>query len=220
MLTSFRWLGDATVTILVGKAKSAFHIHEDILFGESSFFKAAFTSQSQERSKRSMTLPEDDTSIFQLFVDWLYHQRYCMGVLSACDKPPDRYLRHVQLYILADKYDVPRLKGLVLRRIFSLMKPALKSSSLDDKPCLATISYIYEHTSNNAALRKIFIDGLVWSCAYEFLIRASVLEWLRANPDISLDLNIRFAKKRVSQSDPFAGDIPEEYLNDKSESEK
>ena len=66
-----------------------------------------------------MTLPEDDESVFDNFVDWLYHGRYDIPRHSEVDEV---FLRPVQLFVLADKYGVPDLKSLVLDQIFNLIK--------------------------------------------------------------------------------------------------
>ena len=64
-----RWADVATVSLVVGESNTAFHVHEADLFDASPFFKAAFTSDFRESAERSMTLPEDDEDIFELFIE-------------------------------------------------------------------------------------------------------------------------------------------------------
>ena len=78
MLITYRFYDIPTVALVVGKSKRAFHVHVDLLCDASPFFKAAFTGKFKENSEKTMQLPEDDECTFELFVDWLYHQRYEM----------------------------------------------------------------------------------------------------------------------------------------------
>ena len=202
-LTSSRWAGVATVTLLVGEAKTTFQVHEAALFEASSFFKAAFTSMFRESSERTMTLPEDDESVFESFVDWLYHGRYDIPRRSEV---AEIFLRPVQLFVLADKYGVPDLKSLVLDQMFKLIKWTASRPSLD------TVAYAYGHTFQNAAIRKLLVDDMVWNRYHSYYQEAENQVWLRAHPEISTDLNVRFAKRAGRQDNPFDGEMPKEYL--------
>lgn len=204
-LTSSRWAGVATVTLLVGEAKTAFQVHEAVLFEVSSFFKAAFTSKFRESSERTMALPEDDESVFDDFVDWLYHRRYDMPKTS---QGADDFQRHVQLFVLADKYGVAGLKSLTLNNIFNLLKSSFKPASPD------TVAHAYGHTFQNAAIRKLLVDNMVWYWEPSWYQEAESQTWLQAHPDISTDLIARFAKYVGSSENPFDGEMPKEYMVD------
>ena len=161
-----------------------------------------------------MTLPEDDESTFEIFVNWLYHRR--------CDLPErsevvDVFMRLVQIFVLADKYDVPNLKNLVLRKIFHLIRSSLTGSSPTPGSLTTTINYAYEHTSQNSGLRKLLADNLVWNCTHSWYREADHQAWLRDHPDISMDVNVRFAKFWDLQENPFYDEMPEEYLDEEQE---
>ena len=156
-----------------------------------------------------MTLPEDDESVFEDLVDWLYRGRY--------DNPRrsdnvDIYLRPVQVFVLADKYGVPDLKSAALGHVFNLIKYEKASG-----PSLDTVVYAYRHTSQNAAIYKIFLDCMVWDCHHNWYRRAEHQEWLRAHPEIATNLIVRFAKHQETQKDPFGGEMPKEYMFEGSE---
>ena len=153
-----------------------------------------------------MTLPEDDESVFDYFVNWLYHGRYDIPRHSEV---VETFLRPVQLFVLADKYGVPGLKSHVLVQIFNLIK-----SDIPFGPLLNTVAYAYGYTSQNAAIRKLLVDDLVWNYQYFWYQREENQEWLRAHPDISTDLIVRFAKLAGGQENPFAGEMPREYMVD------
>lgn len=154
-----------------------------------------------------MTLPEDDESVFELFVDWLYRQRYDVGVLPAGDQPTDMHMQHIQLYILADKYDVPNLKSLVLSQVFLLIKQKFG-------PTIPTIVYAYRHTSQNAGIRRMFADHLACSLHHKKSQHPNFL-WLRKEHEIAVEIVHSVAKHMLEIKNPFDGEMPEEYLNDK-----
>ena len=193
----------ATVTLLVGKTKTAFQVHESDLFEESSFFKTAFTSEFLESSERTMTLPEDDAATFELFVDWLYHRRRGTPSFPISD---GRIRPFVELNILADKYDVPNLRSFSLSEIFSNVKSRKAMIQLP------TITYAYEHTSQNAAIRRILSDYLACHCGLSWYQREDIQEWFRAHSDISADVICSLAKHTKGRDDPFDGDMPKSYM--------
>lgn len=158
-----------------------------------------------------MTLPEDDESVFELFVDWLYHQRYDMSVLPSHEQSneiKDIFMQRIQLYVLADKYNVPNLKSLVLSQIFLLIKQK-------SMPTMSTIVYAYRHTSQNAGIRRVFADHLACSLRYRLSQQLNFKNWLRKEQDIAIDMVCSVAKHTLKIQNPFDGEMPAGYLNDK-----
>ena len=109
--------------------------------------------------------------------------------------------------MLADKYVVPDLKSLVLDQMFNLIKSETASG-----PSLDTVAYAYGHTFQNAAIRKLLVDDMVWNCHHSWYQQAENQMWLRAHPEISTDVNVRFAKHAGRQESPFDGEMPKEYM--------
>ena len=202
-LTSFRWAGVATVTLLVGETKTAYQVHEAVLFEASSFFEAAFTSMFQESSERTMTLPEDDESVFDNFVNWLYHRRYDK---SRHNEVADVFLQPVQLFVLADKYGVPDLKSHVLDQLIKFIRTE------DWGPSLDTVAYAYRHTLQNATIRQILVDNVVWHHAPNWYQQAENDTWLRAHPEITKDIIVRGSKHAARRNDPFDGEMLREWM--------
>ena len=218
-MTPFRFADVATVTLLVGEAKAVFNVHEAVLFEASPVFKAAFASKFREGPERIMVLPEDDKTVFELFVGWLYNRRYHISAFDGYEEylPEDFdniLMLPIQLFMLADKYQVPDLKSLVLGQMFKFL-----SLDTDYGPSLYVVAYAYEHTSPNAAIRKILTDYLVWSHDFHWYKEAYMRKWLENHPDISVDLNFRFAKYVGTQRqyNPFNGEMPKEYLDEEQE---
>lgn len=151
-----------------------------------------------------MTLPEEDVSIFELFVDWLYHQRY--DIPSPPEKPSsdyDRYEQPVQLFVLADKYDVRNLKNRIISTMFLLNQQQVA-------PALDTVAYAYEHTPQNSTIRKLFAEYLRCTQA-EWYQEASSQDWLRDHPEICTDIVVGYAKHREPGKFSY-NEMPEEFI--------
>ena len=161
-----------------------------------------------------MNLPEDDESIFELFVDWIYHQRY--DIPSSPKAPPgyDRFRQAVELFVLADKYDVRNLKNLITYNIFVFYKQHKFG------PTIRTVAYAYEHTPHNSTIRKLFADYMVWDTDPEWYQEASSQNWLRNHPEICTDAIVSFAEHKETNENPFHGQIPDEYIENEQEREE
>ena len=151
-----------------------------------------------------MTLPEDDESVFENLVDWLYRGRY---EIPSQGEVVDIFLRPVQLFVLAEKYEMSDLRSVVLYQIFNLIK-----SETAETASLETVAYTYKHTSENAAIRKLLLDDMVWHCQHNSYQPPENRMWLRDHPEISADVIVRFAKRAGTQRSPFSGGMPKEYM--------
>lgn len=163
-----------------------------------------------------MTLPEDDETIFELFVDWLYHQRYDVpSTPNDPETPCDRFMQPVQLFVLADKYGVRNLKNVIVSQIHSVVKMS------SDVPKEATIAYAYEHTSQNSTIRKVLADMMACYVGRNWFERAVNQTWLRDHHDISMDVMVRLAERAEdAYGGPFYRGVPEEYVEEEEESEE
>ena len=163
-----------------------------------------------------MTLPEDDETIFELFVDWLYHQRYDVPPTpNDPENPCDRFMQPVQLFVLADKYGVRNLKNVIVSQIHSVVKMS------SDVPKEATIAYAYEHTSQNSTIRKVLADMMAYYAGRNWFERAVNQTWLRDHHDISMDVMVKLAKRAEdAYGGPFYRGVPEEYVEKEEESEE
>lgn len=163
----------------------------------------------------SKELSEDDESTFELFVDWLYHQRYEMLPYVDGDEAEGdgRLLEAFQLFVLPDKYKVLKLKSLLIEKIFAHM--AVSENGL----VLSSIAYAYKHTTQGSGLRKLLADSCAWYIDPERYEDPEVQAFLRRNPDFATDLTVRFARKfKVGKTDnPFKENMPEEYKDKESE---
>lgn len=175
-----------------------------------------------------MKLPEDDESIFSLFIDCLYHQRYEM--LPEPDRDDsdddddnaddddgeyeedenDRFLQAFQLFALAEKYDVSNLKSLIIEKLFAEGRACIWC------PSPASIAYLYAHTTRSSGIRRLVADWFAWRLQPGWFEHQKNQAFLRRQPEFSVDVNVGFGKNIDQGPDynPFVGEMPEEYKDE------
>ena len=137
-------------------------------------------------------------------MDWLYQGRYNKRSFQAQDHARV-FIQFVDLFILAEKYDMPNLKNFAVSQLFSVIRQRFM-------PSLSTITYAYQHTSQNAAIRKMLADHLAWHYTYEWYQDERIQRWLRVHPEVSTDVNVCFAKQVDTKENPFEDKTPKQYL--------
>lgn len=217
-----RFYKGPTVTLIVGKNRESFNVHLDLLCDTSSFFKAAFLGDFKESSEKTMLLLECDESIFELFVDWLHYRHFEMlpkveyidndneDEDDNDDEGDKRFLQAFQFFVIADKYEVSKLKSLVVETLFVDGRPTeLRATG----PSIESIAYAYEHTTQESGLRKLLADWSAFNTGLEWYEYSDVQAFLRKQPDFATDLIVSFAGKlQKGQSyNPFEGNMPEKY---------
>ena len=213
-LTSSRFSGVPTVTILVGENSRPFSVHRDQLCEASSFFKAAFEGAFREGSEMKMSLPEEEEHTFDLFIQWLYNRSYEISPEKDDDKG-QRFMEPVKLYVLADKYDVTILKSHVITKIFELVN---QQSTID----LSMVAYAYEHTPQDSHLRKLLADWLACKVDLPWFSSKVAQEWLKEHPEVASAVISSFARtiSRKTQKNLFVGvDMLKKYKGTKQDSE-
>lgn len=153
-----------------------------------------------------MILPEDDESIFELFVEWLYHK--CYDITSISKDPIEsrhRFIQPVKLFVLADKYYVRSLKNLIVSQIFHLLKHHHITPSQE------TVAYAYENTPQDSTIRRLLVDH--WTCEVSlgWFLKPEVQTWFRDHPDISADALGNLAKHTRKRNNLFDDEMPEDY---------
>ena len=219
------------VTLFVGESRHPFYVHRELLCDASSFFKAAFTGEFKEKTEQSMDLPEDDVSIFRVFVDFLYHQRYEMlpdedddayddenveEDYDACDEYDERdgYLQAFRLYVLAEKYFVLELKKLVIE---TLLAAKCKRST---NHSYRSVHEAYKHTSRDSGLRRLIADWWASFDVIDSFTGPATLRFLRLHPEFSVDLNVALANLLVGDDTPIIAKSPDDYIDEGPRKEK
>ncbi|KAF2491103.1 hypothetical protein BU16DRAFT_621758 [Lophium mytilinum] len=151
---SFRTMKQTVVTILVGKTEKAYIIHLDLLIHYSEYFRAAFTGSFKEAEDKKISLSDVKKSTFDRFVDWLYYREISP---TEEDKDPEtgrlQYRGIIELYILGDKYQIPKLRKYVIDHIFQSL-----TTSLELLPSPGAIARAYEFLPETSPMRKFMLD--------------------------------------------------------------
>lgn len=105
-----------TVRLLVGPAKRYWILPEALLCNRIDCFRAAFQSQFKEGFAKSTHLEEEDPTVFDYLIDWVFfNDRDC--VKQCSDEPyKDYQIRLCKLYVLVDKLGVEKLMGWIVDR--------------------------------------------------------------------------------------------------------
>ena len=127
------------VTLLVGPDKVAYRVHQSILCSTSKVFKAAFTSNFQEASDKSMSLVEEDMEAVECMIQWLYTGKI-EAVTPVSDDTSDKcYWQLAKLNTLADKYSLISLKNGIIDLLFEMQKPSKSIKPLSWASSLTSI---------------------------------------------------------------------------------
>lgn len=141
------------MAILVGSEKARFEVHQDRLCEESTFFKAAFTSNYKESSEKSIQLPEDDVDTVEMFVQWLYNHHQCSLFRGPWDEDGEYLTPSIRLLVFADKYDIRRLKIHVFEELIA---------HYDDQEaqCFSqtAMEYVYKNSCHGSGIRTLVAE--------------------------------------------------------------
>lgn len=182
----------------VGPKKTRFDVHKRQLCETSPFFEAAFNGNFREKAG-TMNLVEDDVQAFEHFVRWVYERD--MDILLEGDKDHllARMRELIEVYVLADKYDIPALKNHIIQILFDAVKHGSDKKLHGLRlPLLEDVQYIYANTARGSTLRKFVIACFTWFVQFEWYLTAPVSDWLGNNPEIAADLAIQFAFRLAS----------------------
>lgn len=178
----YRFCQIETITLYVGNAKTKFHIHTDLIFEASAFLEKAFNSDFKESSERTMNLPDDDVDTVDRFVQWLYSGQY------DPPSPGPGLMELLRLAVLADKYDVPKLKLQVCMDLYSHLL-AKRGYKCED------IMYTYANTPAKSGIRRMLVDWTVWHMDLNWFERKDIRDWLPTAAEFAADLASGFARK-------------------------
>lgn len=153
------------------------HLPKKLLVRHSSFFEAALDGYFAESTSKSITLPEDDPVIFELFIRWLY-----IGDLNKKETVVDWEVeRLTKAWILGDKLGSADFQDYAMLRLIHYHKY---------KPMAAAIVRLaYIGSASGSKLRQYVIDALRSDVADERVGEQAdgLLSAARETCDIGLD---------------------------------
>ena len=155
MLMNSRFSDIQTVLLVVGRGKTEISVHENVLFEASPVFKTAFTSRFKETSERLIYLPDDNANLLDILVQSLYAPESRLNGI-------DTTMQLLRLYVLADKYDIVKVKNKICKDIlFSLVYQRSLSAlgkQCSARPVKSAVKFVYENTTAKTPMRKLLVD--------------------------------------------------------------
>ncbi|MCJ1267625.1 hypothetical protein MMC22_007511 [Lobaria immixta] len=186
--------------LYVGEPVTAFHVEMDVVCDASPVLKAAFTGGFKESKDKTMSFPEEDAINFGRFLEWTYGGWYHLSMIEPDGTAEDRIMELAKLYVLADRYDVVKLKHNIIDRMFDFGWGCSPTYG----PPFRVIRYVYENCTHLSFFRKLVASWYLRTRPYDspFLNRELVLE--DEIPDLVADIRAEFRLR--GDTDPFSRD--------------
>ena len=75
---------------MVGKQGAKYKVHKALLCEASDFFASALKEEWKEGQKHRVPLPDDDSSVVDLYVQWLYTRRIVIRERSVEEEKKEK----------------------------------------------------------------------------------------------------------------------------------
>ncbi|KAJ4378442.1 hypothetical protein N0V86_006145 [Didymella sp. IMI 355093] len=149
-------------TVIVGSDEVSFTVHEQLLTFYSPFFRAALKGGFAEATRGEVRLKDVNEETFELFVHWLYHQRFP----NKTDDPEFLKLWYhldsttvdagalVDLHVFAEEYDVPNLKRQSIDSLFEQL-----NDEDQGLPSTKAIRYAFDSLDHDSSLCRLLVDA-------------------------------------------------------------
>jgi hypothetical protein len=140
------------VTVFVGAQKKKYVLHKMLVCREAPYFDKAFNGSFEEASNQHCFLLDEAPSAFELFVAYIYTNRFADDVLAVAGVL-SVYEPIVTFYVLADKLLMS--KTAKTASLDALIKARATSASRLDE---ITIKFVLAHTAEECPLRKLVLN--------------------------------------------------------------
>ena len=145
-----RELFDTTIAVLhVGKdlSKKTFRIHKGLLCDASPVFKAELEGSFKEAVEQTIDLPEEDVTVFDMFMLWIYG-----GSLLEKEESAKSFTQKtvINIYVFAEARHMPGLQNAAIDLLIDQM---VASNQVE----IENVKYIYENTWVTSPLRKLYV---------------------------------------------------------------
>ncbi|OJJ68869.1 hypothetical protein ASPBRDRAFT_132287 [Aspergillus brasiliensis CBS 101740] len=138
------------VQINVGANETPFDVHVELLCSCSPYFNSLFGNRTEEPIPSDpICFRDEDPDVFAELLAWVYYGDTPADLPSRAGIP---FL--LQLWILAGKYEIPRLQNQVIHLCRAAMDKNPSETLSHDN-----INYVYAHTLPESPLRLLLIDN-------------------------------------------------------------
>lgn len=136
------------VHFMLGPDKKVFTIHKNLLCKTAPYFEAALNGSFKEALEQSIEMPEDDPTMFECFQVWIYTG----SIVGTNETENDvETLTLIKVYAFAERLNIIDLQNVAMHL---LIDQVLNRRELPT----GQIPFIYEHTCENSALRRLIVD--------------------------------------------------------------
>lgn len=162
---------DDIITLAVGTGHDQveYIVHRSVLCDSSAYFLSA-CSEDWLKADKITTLPDEDPLIVRAMLYWMYHDKICIPKsiwdrrddldVSRALKTPEGFF--VQLWVLADKLQVPALRRDAVDAWINYQY------DYETRPNSDIIPYVYENTKDmECPLRKLVVLTFFWKSSDE-----------------------------------------------------
>lgn len=194
------------IDLFVGKEKTKIQVHQNILFNASPVFKAALDTQLKESAERSISLPEDDADIIDAIIQYLYFPTLTLPAFDPMAQEGGSVMQAVRTYVLADKYNVVKVKNAVCKWLFTLPKKYKVG------PPMPAVTFAYVNTLPKAPIRRLLSAWHAWNVDSEWFEIKGCHSWILGLPEFAVDVCIALYKGLESVPNPFEAKTADNYL--------
>jgi hypothetical protein len=187
----------AMITIRVGKEPEHkdFIAHESFLTSRSEFFRRALNGNWKEAETRTISLPDDDHRIFDIYMNFVYTGQFIttrksqeehssLDFRTWCTFMVKEYDDMFCVYVLAEKFQDIATKNTVIAALIEMMHLEHKEDGWTC-PSFRTTKKVFEGTLEGSPARRLIVDMLSTN-PLDHTIRKFVC--LNLHPDLLVDL--------------------------------
>ncbi|KAF2872401.1 hypothetical protein BDV95DRAFT_606017 [Massariosphaeria phaeospora] len=159
---SFSKLSRTIATVTVGEGEEDFYIHLELLCKHSHYFDKLFKGQFKEGGSTLTTLRDVDVPTWTAFMDFVYNVQPILSYSKSKHYRIDESAPDLtELYIFADKYDVPSLRTRIVSavwRVLLMSDPICKGPQPHRLPPCKDIGLAFGNLPETSPLCRLFVD--------------------------------------------------------------
>jgi len=176
------------ITLIVSPNENVFNVHESKLSSKAEYFKVALAGNWQEANNGVFILQEENASVFNLFVHWLYYD-----VILPISFDPDAEDLLIEAYSLGDRRGSEEFKNCVLSRLQIVWtRSAIGVGVL---PSSKAILLAFSEETQSPNLRKLIADKHAWEGKHDTLLQQATATDDLVHPGFVLAVYIAFLKR-------------------------
>ena len=140
----------------------------------SPFLAAACNRDFKERHENLIELPDDDPTVFALFVEWLYYGDYAIEPLSLPSSTGNNSVSiDAECWVLGDKLLCTDFKTHAMGRLYKQHTAKIFSRSISTHD----VQFACENSAKVSKLRELYVDLAATNFGNQDRVRGTVEEW-------------------------------------------